>query len=112
MPLHRYRTYEEAERALWNPDPDETYCDQLAELWKFADELSPIDYPRGIFRYRSIEEADKQRCEWELAHARAVQVTPILTVRTGVPSKPSGRRAGTHCTQSTNRQPSIPDGTQ
>ncbi len=70
MPVFKYKTFEEAERALWNFHPDESYFRRVAELWDFADKLCPICYPRGIFKYKSIEEANKQREEWELAHAK------------------------------------------
>jgi len=73
MPVYKYKTLEEAERALWNFHPNEAYFNQVAELWKFANQLCPITYPKGIFKYRSIEEANQQRDEWELAHAKRVQ---------------------------------------
>ncbi len=73
MPVYKYKTFEEAESALWNFHPDEAYFSQVAELWNFANKLCPITYPKGIFKYRSIEEANKQRDEWELAHAKKIQ---------------------------------------
>lgn len=73
MPVYKYKTFEEAERALWNFNPDEAYHDKVAQLWEFANRLCPITYPKGIFKYRSIEEANQQRYEWELAHAKSIQ---------------------------------------
>lgn len=70
MPVYKYKTFEEAERALWNFFPDEAYFKRVAELWDFADKLCPIRYPQGVFKYKSIEEAYSQRTEWELAHAK------------------------------------------
>ena len=70
MPVFKYKTFEEAERALWNFHPDESYFRKVAELWDFADKLSPIRYPKGIFKFKSIEEANKQREQWELAYAK------------------------------------------
>ena len=70
MPVYKYRSFEKAKRALWNFHPDITYFEQVAELWDLADKISPISYPQGIFKYRSIEEANKQREEWEIAHAK------------------------------------------
>jgi hypothetical protein len=73
MPVYKYKDFEQAERALWNFHPDEAYFKRVAELWAFANKLSPITYPRGVFKYRSIEEANKQRYEWELARAKQIQ---------------------------------------
>ncbi len=72
MPVFKFKSFEEAERALWNFHPDEIYFNKVAELWNFANKICPISYPAGIFKYRSIEESNKQRNEWELVHAKKV----------------------------------------
>ncbi len=81
MPVYKYRTFEEAERALWNFKPDEAYFKRVAELWEFADQLNSIVYPRGILKFQNLEEANKQRYELELAHAKKVQAGGISTTR-------------------------------
>jgi hypothetical protein len=81
MPVYKYRTFEEAERALWNYKPDEAYFKRVAELWAFADQLNPIVYPKGIFKFQNLEEANRQRYELELAHAKKVQAGGISTTR-------------------------------
>jgi hypothetical protein len=72
MPIYKYKTFEEAERALWNFHPDETYFRKVADLWSFANRLSPISYPTGIFKFRSLEEANKHGDQWELEHAKKI----------------------------------------
>lgn len=81
MPVYKYRTFEEAERALWNFKPDEAYFKRVAELWEFADQLNSIVYPKGIFKFQNLEEANRQRYELELAHAKKVQTGGISTTR-------------------------------
>ncbi|MCI0515964.1 hypothetical protein L0128_22345 [candidate division KSB1 bacterium] len=81
MPVYKYKTFEEAERALWNFFPDEAYYDRVAELWEFANQLSPITYPRGIFKFRTIAEANQHREAFELAHAREVQLKRLAATR-------------------------------
>jgi hypothetical protein len=73
MPVYRYKTFEEAEIALWDFRPDEMYFHKVAELWSFANKLCPIMYPKGIFKFRSIEEANRHRDEYELDHAKKIQ---------------------------------------
>ncbi|MFQ5631749.1 MAG: hypothetical protein ACE5I1_23500 [bacterium] len=73
MPVFKYKTFEEAERALWNFHPDEAYFKQVKELWNFANKINPITYPKGIFKFRSLEEANKHREEIELEHARRLR---------------------------------------
>lgn len=70
MPVQKFKTFEEAERALWKPHPDEAYYDRVAELWDFAEKLNPISFPKGILKFRTIEEANKHREELEFAQAK------------------------------------------
>ncbi len=78
MPVFKYKSFEEADRALWNFHPDAEYYKQVAALWRFANKLSPIKYPQGVFKFRSIEEANKHRDEFELVHAKKVRARRSL----------------------------------
>jgi hypothetical protein len=69
MGIEKFKTFEEAERALWCFKPDAEYYKRVAELWKAANRLCPPDFPSGIFKYRTIEEANKQKEEWILENA-------------------------------------------
>lgn len=73
MPVYKYKTFEEAERALWNFHADEAHFKRVAELWDFADRLNPITYPPGIFKFKTIEEANRHREGIELAHAKKIR---------------------------------------
>jgi len=69
MPISKYKTSEQAETALWNFHPDATYYKKIAELWEFANQLNPVRCPQGVFKFRTIEEANADREAWELAEA-------------------------------------------
>ena len=73
MPVYKYKTFEEAERALWNFHPDKAYYKRVAELWEFANKLNPITYPKGIFKFKTIEEANKHRDEFEIEWAKKMR---------------------------------------
>jgi len=73
MPVYKYKTFEEAEQALWNYHPDEAYYKRVAELWEFANKLNPITYPKGIFKFKTIEEANKHRDKFEIEWAKKMQ---------------------------------------
>jgi hypothetical protein len=73
MPIYKFKSFAEAEQALWNFHPDEAYFRKVADLWKFAGKLLPISYPKGIFRFQSLEEANKHRDQLELEHAKMIQ---------------------------------------
>jgi hypothetical protein len=68
MPVQKFKTFEEAENALLNPYPDEAYFARVSDLWDFADKLNRVSYPRGVFKFRTIEEANRHREKLELAH--------------------------------------------
>lgn len=68
MPVSKFKTYEEAEKALWNFDPDETYFLRVVKLFEFAQKLNPVHYPHGVFKYKRIEDANKQTEEWLTEH--------------------------------------------
>jgi hypothetical protein len=74
MPVYKYKTFEKARKALWNFYPDQAYFKQLADLWDTADKLCPISYARGVFKFRSINEANKQRKESEIDHAKKLRL--------------------------------------
>ena len=70
MPIYKYKSFEDAEKALWNLNPDENYYKRVAELWEFANELNPISYPTGIFKFKSIQESNQHRENLELNHVK------------------------------------------
>lgn len=70
MPVYKFKTFYDASRAQWNFYPDAAYLKNVSDLWNFANKLSPMVYPQGIFKYRTLEDANKERQKWELEHAR------------------------------------------
>jgi hypothetical protein len=58
MGIERFRTFEEARRALWLEPGDPRLLDRLKRLGELA--RTP-PRPRGVFRFRTIEEAKRQR---------------------------------------------------
>ncbi len=69
MPIKRYRTLDEAEIDLICPKPDAQYFLRLARLLNRRAEGSPGRRHRGIFRYRTLEEAEQEAEEWLLEAA-------------------------------------------
>jgi len=69
VPVKKFETFEDAKKALWHFHPDKGYLEELASLWRFADKLSSIKYPKGVFKFKTIEEANKHRRDFELKQA-------------------------------------------
>ena len=61
MPVQKFKTFEDAERALWNANPDSDYFKKLRAFFKLFSKLSKFSYPEGVFKFRSLEEAEEHK---------------------------------------------------
>lgn len=65
MPVYRYLTHEAAQKALWHTETDHQYFQQVRSLFDLAARLNTFRAKRGVFKYRTFEEAFRQRMEEE-----------------------------------------------
>ena len=65
MPVQKFRSLDEAQQALWGDPTHPSHLLRVAWLWRLGSQLAPRRYPRGVHRYRSIEEANRVRESWE-----------------------------------------------
>lgn len=61
MPVWKYRSVEEMPPVPWCESLDEECLRRIAKLWSRASAFSSMVYPRGVFKFRSIEEAQHAR---------------------------------------------------
>lgn len=70
MPVRKFRSFEEASRALVEEGNREGLEVRIARLWAFSASLAPpLDF-RGVRKYRSIEEANADRLRRTIARPR------------------------------------------
>lgn len=74
MPVKKYRDLDAAARDLWRDPADPSLLRRLADLLALGHRLAaPLPMPRGVHRYRSLEEADADRLRWEGERVRRLR---------------------------------------
>lgn len=71
MPVRKFRSLQEMEDALWRRSDDPSLAAAIAGVWDFADRTCPRHFPPGLYKHRSLEEAQRLRDDWEGANFRA-----------------------------------------
>jgi hypothetical protein len=61
MPVQKFRSVEEMPPVPWCSSLDERCLRRIAKLWSRSFALSAMVYPRGVFKFKSIEEAQQAR---------------------------------------------------
>lgn len=64
MPVKKYRDLAEARRDQWSEGGSDENIRRLRFVLKLWGRLRPKRFPRGVFRYRSIEDANAAAEEW------------------------------------------------
>jgi hypothetical protein len=63
MPVTKFRSFQEAEEALWCFAPDKAYFQQVRQFFATASRMNQQNIRPGITKYRSLDEM--------MAHARS-----------------------------------------
>jgi len=72
MAVKKYRDVSEMEEAVHQPGSAELF-EVIRHVWGLSDLICPLRFPPGVFKHRSIEDAEALREQWELANFRAQQ---------------------------------------
>ena len=66
MPVRKFRSIEEMKSATqWLPAGDASIGPRFRYLCALVSAMAPGGAPRGVRKYRSVEEADADRERWE-----------------------------------------------
>ena len=66
MPVYKYKSLKEAHEALLVKNPDENYYKMLSGFYEIFGKLFTKRFPHGVYKFKTIEEAQKQKEKWIL----------------------------------------------
>ncbi len=65
MPVRKFRDISEMEGNTWHEPGDPRLFAAIRAVWSLAARMTRPHFPPGVYKHRSIEEADRLRQEWE-----------------------------------------------
>ena len=71
MPVRKYRSVEEMEGNTWREPGDPELFRAMKATWTFSARTLQPRFPPGVYKHRSIEEAERLRGEWARANFEA-----------------------------------------
>lgn len=71
MPLRKFHDVSAMADTLWRTPGDPELFRAIARVWDFARRSCQPTFPPGVYKHRSIEEAQALRERWEEANFRA-----------------------------------------
>ena len=78
MPIQKFTDFDDARRALWASPGQPNLIARIKGLWTFSTRLVPRQIPRGVRKFRSIEEANRERDQWIEQRVQALRATRAL----------------------------------
>lgn len=64
--VKKFKSFEEADRDLWNFSPDSFYYKRIAGFYQLASKLSHVSNIPGVYKYKSLKEANENRLSQSL----------------------------------------------
>ena len=65
MPVRKLRQLPEHDDSVWLPMDDPRLGTTIKGVWSLAGRLCPARFPPGVYKHRSIEDANRQVEAWE-----------------------------------------------
>lgn len=65
MPIQKFRDVSEMADSRWYEPGDPLLFKAISEVWNLAERTCQRRFPPGVYRHRSIEEAQRLRDKWE-----------------------------------------------
>jgi DNA-directed RNA polymerase specialized sigma24 family protein len=66
VPVYKFRTLQEASVALWASPDDPRLPNRVRSWWRSCATRAVTHSPRGLRKFRSIEEANTEQATWRV----------------------------------------------
>lgn len=73
MPVRKFRDISEMEDNLWRKPGDPALFRAIESVWDFAERTCPMRFPPGVYKHRSIEEAQALAEIWRQENFKEFQ---------------------------------------
>ena len=68
MPVRKFRSVEDMEGNTWYERNDPRLFRAIQTTWEFAQRITQPRFPPGVYKHRTVEEAEELRMVWEQAN--------------------------------------------
>ena len=65
MPVRKFRSVQEMDDHLWREPGDRALLRAIREVWSFSAKAFPRRFSPGVYKHRSLAEAERLRRRWE-----------------------------------------------
>jgi hypothetical protein len=69
MPVRKFRDVSQIEEETYQPGTQRLF-EVIRHVWGLSDLICPLRFPPGVFKHRTIEDAEALRDQWEDANFR------------------------------------------
>jgi hypothetical protein len=73
MPIKKFRDISEMTSPVHRPGSAELAA-TIRLIWRTSRQICPLHFPPGVYKHRSIEEAERLRHTWQQANVQAQQL--------------------------------------
>ncbi|HLC15558.1 MAG TPA: hypothetical protein VJL89_04960 [Thermodesulfovibrionia bacterium] len=64
MPVQKFKSFDDAEKALWQFHPDARYFKRAFSLLRMKIFRKNLHCPQGVFKYKTLEQAQQDAAKW------------------------------------------------
>jgi hypothetical protein len=72
MPIKKFRDISEMKRTAYRPGSAELVA-ATRYIWSLSERICPLRFPPGVYKHRSVDDAEALRKQWQSVNVKAQQ---------------------------------------